>query len=346
MSETKLTAVAICPGRGTYNAAELGYLSRHFPEAGLLARFDSMREVGGQETLSALDGAERFSMARHTRGDNASGLIFAASYGDFLSIDQDKVDIVAVTGNSMGWYTALACGGALSAQDGFHVANTMGTLMQEALIGGQTIYPWMDEDWVPHPARKAELLASIAEIGAQSDAELDLSIDLGGMLVVAGDAAGLEAFEKSVEPVQQRFPMRLGNHAAFHTHLQEPVASKGRAALAAAMFGQPDLPMIDGAGRIWWPGSTNRNALYDYTLGEQVTQTYDFTRALTVAAREFAPDLFVILGPGTTLGGAVAQSLICAHWRGMGCKADFQTRQQEKPLLAAMGMEDQRVLVA
>lgn len=344
MSEGKLTAVAICPGRGTYNAAELGYLSRHFPDPALLAGFDAMREAAGQETLSALDGAGRYSMARHTRGDNASGLIFAASFGDFLSIDPEKIEIVAVTGNSMGWYTALACGGALSADDGFRVANTMGTLMQEALIGGQTIYPWVDEDWVPRPERKAELLALIAEIDGLGDAQLDLSIDLGGMLVVAGNAAGLEAFEQAVEPVEQRFPMRLGNHAAFHTVLQEPVAAKGRERLAADMFGQPRLPLIDGAGRIWWPGSTNRDALHDYTLGEQVTRTYDFTLALTVAAREFAPDLFVILGPGTTLGGAVAQSLIRANWHGMGGKADFQKQQNEKPLIAAMGMDGQRQL--
>ena len=139
-------AVLICPGRGTYNAGELGYLSRHFPQAALLAKFDAARAGGGQESLSALDGATRFSMATHTRGDNASGLIYAASLGDFLSIERAKIDIVAVTGNSMGWYTALACGGALSPEAGFHVANTMGTLMQAALIGGQVIYPWMDED--------------------------------------------------------------------------------------------------------------------------------------------------------------------------------------------------------
>jgi len=336
------TAVVVCPGRGTYNAAELGYLARHFPDSALLAGFDAQRESAGQETLTALDGAERFSMARHTRGDNASGLIFAASYGDFLGIDREAIEVVAVTGNSMGWYTTLACGGALSAGDGFRVANTMGTLMQAALIGGQSIYPWMGEDWVADMARKAELLALVEEIGAREDAELYLSIDLGGMLVVAGDEAGLKAFEDAVEPVQGRFPMRLGNHAAFHTAMQEPVAAQGRAALPIDLFGQPDLPLVDGHGRVWWPGASDVQALYDYTLGAQVTQTYSLTRALTVAAREFAPDLFIITGPGTTLGGAVAQSLITAEWRGMANKADFRARQDEQPLLVSMGMAEQR----
>src|SRR3546814_16366639 len=85
-------------------------------------------------------------------------------------------------------------------------------------------------------------------------------------------------------------------------------------------------------------------ALWDYTLGHQVVEPYDFTRAIANAAREFAPDLFIVTGPGTTLGGAVAQSLILANWRSMASKADFQQRQSEQQLLVSMGMEDQRAL--
>lgn len=341
---TRKTAVVICPGRGTYNATELGYLGRHFPDRSLLSRFDAIRTANGQDTLTALDSADRFTLARHTRGDNASALIFAATYGDFLSLDRHGIDVVAVTGNSMGWYSALACAGAVTAENGFTIANTMGSLMQAALIGGQIVYPWMDEDWVPRPVRKAALLALVEEIAARRDHVLALSIDLGGLLVLAGNEAGLKAFETSVDPVQGRFPMRLGNHAAFHTALQAPVAARGRAATPANFLNQPQFPMIDGRGAIWWPGAVDTTALHAYTLGHQVTETYDFTAAIRTAAREFAPDLFIVTGPGTTLGGAVAQSLILAGWRGMGSKSDFQKLQAERPMLVAMGLPEQRSL--
>ena len=95
------TAVVICPGRGTYTRTELGYLKRHFGDRALLAAFDRARDALGQETLTALDGAASYSVAKHTRGDNASALIYAATLGDFRAIDREKVDIVAVTGNSM-----------------------------------------------------------------------------------------------------------------------------------------------------------------------------------------------------------------------------------------------------
>ncbi|QUD86156.1 hypothetical protein [Phenylobacterium montanum] len=338
------TAVVVCPGRGVYNKTELGYLARHHAgRAALFAGFDEERRRLGQETLADLDGAKTYSVARHTRGDNASALIFSATLADFMAIDRGEIQIVAVTGNSMGWYSALACAGALSPEAGFKVANTMGALMQESLIGGQLIYPFVGEDWVPDMARKAELLALTAEIGARPGHVLTLSIDLGGMLVLAGDEAGLSAFEAAVPPVQGRFPMRLSNHAGFHSHLQAPVAEKGRAALPASLFGQPAVPLVDGRGAVWQPGATDPAALWDYTLGHQITETYDFTKAIENAAREFAPDIFIVTGPGATLGGAIAQSLILSGWRGLGSKADFQARQATAPLLISMGMEEQRV---
>lgn len=339
------TAVVICPGRGTYNATELGTLTRHFPDPALLAQFDAARDAAGQDRLTDLDGAATYAMSRHARGDNASALIYAATFGDFLLLDAAGVQVVAVTGNSMGWYSALACAGAVTPLDGFTIANTMGRLMQEAMIGGQLVYPWMGEDWRPDPARKAELLATVGAIDARPGHVLALSIDLGGLLVLAGDAAGLAAFEAAVPPVAGRFPMRLGHHAAFHTALQAPVAARGRETLGVDLFRAARLPLIDGRGHVWWPGAASPSALRDYTLGHQVTASYDFTAAIRTAAREFAPDLFIVTGPGTTLGGAVAQSLVVAGWRGLADKAGFQRAQAEAPGLVSMGLPEQRALV-
>ena len=48
-------------------------------------------------------------------------MIYACAYADFLAIDRDRFDILGVTGNSMGWYIALACAGALDVMNGFEV---------------------------------------------------------------------------------------------------------------------------------------------------------------------------------------------------------------------------------
>jgi malonyl CoA-acyl carrier protein transacylase len=340
------SALVVCPGRGTYNKDELGYLARHHADkAGLIGAIDAARLALGQETVSALDGAGRHTLARHTRGDNASPLIYACAYADFLSIDRDAFDIVAVTGNSMGWYIALACGGALTAMGGYEVVNTMGTLMQQASIGGQIVYPLVDENWREVPGRRAELTTFIDTIHARKDHALYLSIDLGGMLVFAGNDAGLAALEKALPPVDKRFPMRLANHAAFHTPLQAPVSSIALEKLAPGLFEQPKIPLIDGDGRIWWPHATSPDLLHRYTLDTQVVAPYHFSKAVGVGVREFAPDAIIVLGPGTTLGGSVIHSLIASNWSGMTDRASFEDLEAGDPLVLSMGRDDQRLLV-
>lgn len=338
----KRKAVIICPGRGTYNKSELGYIKRnHADKNQTLHHFEAVRRAQGQTPLNDLDDAERFSTKVHTSGDNASGLIFASSYCDALDVF-DAFNVVAVTGNSMGWYTTLAVAGAVTAEHGFEIANTMGRLMHESMIGGQIIYPVVDEDWRPNNAARQNLLNTIVAINAQPACHLTVSIDLGGMLVLAGNADGLDAFEAGVPRLQDRFPLRLVNHAAFHSALQEPVAEQGRDAHGQALFGNCRIPMIDGRGMIWWPHSYAAQDLYSYTLGHQITEPYDFSAAIRVAARSFAPDAFIVLGPGDTMGSSVAQSLIAIEWRGLDSKVAFQNRQTAQPVILSMGRPGDR----
>jgi hypothetical protein len=99
-------------------------------------------------------------------------------------------------------------------------------------------------------------------------------------------------------------------------------------------------------GAMWWPQPTDVGALRDYTMGFPVTALYDFTHTVRNAARGFAPDVFIVAGPGASLGGAVAQSLIIEGWRGIKSKADFLALQGSVLLLVALAMEEQRAAVA
>ena len=304
----KKKALVICPGRGSYNKDELGYLGRyHSDKAEFVAMIDAYRKARGQISISELDGAENYSLSLHTRGDNASPLIYACAYADFLSIDRERYDIVALTGNSMGWYIALACARAVAPNGALEIINTMGTLMQEGLIGGQMIYPLVDQDWREIAGRRDELMALMADINKLNGHQLYISIELGGLMVFAGNEVALDVLEQQLKPEQSRFPLRLKNHAAFHTPLQAPISAEGKAMLAPDLFTAPAIPMIDGRGRLWRPYASSAGQLWDYTLGLQVVTTYDFTLALKVALREFAPDCLIILGPGNTLGSIVAQ---------------------------------------
>ncbi|MDX5435150.1 MAG: ACP S-malonyltransferase [Halomonas sp.] len=331
----------VCPGRGTYNAAEWGTLNRLAGGSKWLTRFDAMRREAGMPTLTELDGETPFRQSLHGRGEHASPLIYACAWADLLSIDRERYEIMAVTGNSMGWYIALAAAGALEPDETLHLIGTMGLLMQKSQAGGQVIYPWVDESWRPDWALRQELLALAERIHGGEGAELYLSIDLGGMLVFGGNETGLSRLTERL-PARERYPLRLHQHAAFHTPLQEGVKREARRRLGAEPFRAPEVPMIDGRGHIWTPWSTDPQALWDYTLGEQLVAPYDFTAAVKVGVREFAPDRIVIPGPGSTLGGATAQALIQLGWQGWKDKASFQAGQQQEPRLLCMGIAEQR----
>ena len=337
--------LVICPGRGTYNAAELGYLKRHHAGGGdLVVRLDAFRMSQGQPTISQLDNAEKYSASLHMPGDNASLLIYACALADFAAIDRDRFEIVAVTGNSMGWYLALACAGVLSFDAGAKLVNTMGRLMHEKGKGGQVVWSLADADWQIDPTKAAIAASVLVEAAERNDIAVDVSIRLGAMIVFAANEAGMTWLMERL-PKVDRFPMKLNYHAAFHSPLLNHIVPEAKALNPQSDFGEGVIHAVNGTGQIWSPKAFNPAAIYDYTLGAQINATYDFSRAVQVAAREFCPDRIAVLGPGTTLGAPVAQALIDCGWRGLSGKADFQARQSDNPLLISMGMADQRAYV-
>ena len=330
--------IVICPGRGTYTRETSGYLANFgAPAKNQIAFMDEQRKVAGLPALSELDSSP-FKVKTHLAGEHASPLIYACSLSDFFSIDQEKYEIVAITGNSMGWYTALSLGGALTHENAYSLINTMGSMMKDGIIGGQIIYSIMDENWLVDKAEKEKVLTEIKKVGAH------VSIYLGGYLVIGGDQSALDTLLKKL-PSKDNYPFQLPLHAAFHTPLLESISRKAFGLLPKSIFQKPLVPLVDGRGHIWLPFSTETEELYNYTLGHQVTNAYDFSTSITVSMKEFCPDKLVLLGPGNTLGGAIGQIMINNNWLDINSKKAFSSRQKKDPYLISMGMKDQRELV-
>ena len=339
----KETAVVICPGRGTYNKTELGYIKKyHAGKQSFINTIDSYRKERDQLTVRELDGQVSFRPAVHTTGDNAAALIYTCAIADFLDINREKYDIVAVSGNSMGWYLALACAQVFSEEAAIHVVNTTGTLTHHERQGGQVIFPLVDENWQIDPEQKRMRDAVVSEISEVPGAEVHTSIHLGGMEIFAANHKGVELLLERLPGRQNRYPFQIPNHAAFHSPILAHISVKAKAALTKTLFNLPELPLIDGRGHTWQPYATDLEALHDYTFGHQVVRPYDFSKAIEVSIKEFSPDRLIILGPGTTSGAPVAQELIKHEWQDITSKNDFKRRQKTDPVVLSMGIEDQR----
>lgn len=342
---SKKTAVVICPGRGTYNKTELGYLHQHHSEKlDFIQTIDSYRSKNGQSSIWELDGKNEFLSKEHIPGENSAALIYACSYLDFLDINRDKYEIVAVSGNSMGWYLACAVAGALNTKNAIHLINTMGSQMINGIIGGQIIYPEVDENWIYQKDFSHLIDEKMAEINKNGN-EVFNSIFFGGFRVIGGTELGLRQLMKLLPIREDRYPFKLMGNAAFHTPLLTETSHRAKSELKSDLFSNPQIPLIDGRGKIWMPYSTDLEKLWDYTLGFQVDQTYNFTKSIEVAMKEFAPDCLILTGPGITLGGAVAQTLINKNLYPIKDKNSFKEMQNTNPFILSMGEPIQRNLV-
>jgi acyl transferase domain-containing protein len=292
--------------------------------------------------VSELDAAPAFTPRLHVAGEHASLLTFACTAVDAAAIDPARVDVVGVTGNSMGWYTALHVAGALDLAGAARLVETMGAYQADNVIGAQLVYPVVGDDWRPAPPLAAAVAEALAHPG------VFVSIRLGGAVVLGVDAQGLD-HARRVLPALDRgglaYPLQLPLHSAFHTPLMQATAVRARADLADLPVRSPAVTLVGGDGAVHRPWA-DPAALLAYTLGAQVVAPYDLELAVGTALGELGPDALVLPGPGDGLGGALAQILIGRRWRGLRDKQDFVAAQAgDRPLVLAMARPDQRARV-
>jgi len=338
----KQRALILCPGRGSYSRDSLGSLKGIINSPSLDA-FDAMRAGHNRPTVRQMDGMNAFKSAIHIRGENASALTAGISLADLDQINHDAFDVVGVIGNSMGWYTALGYAGALPMNDCARLIETMGQYQAGNVVGGQIVYPMVDEEWRIDPKAEKHVNDVI-----RSHSELYWSIRLGGQAVLGGSEAALTHAVNVLEPIAQgahTFPLRLPLHSAFHTPLMTPARERAEHELADLSWRAPSVPMIDGFGRVHRAGSADPKRIRDYTLGNQVTDAFDLRCCIRTALRTVGPDVVILPGPGSNLGSAVAQVMIEERWSNLQSKENFIDRQNTAPIVLSMRWPDQRVCV-
>jgi [acyl-carrier-protein] S-malonyltransferase len=329
---SKPTAVLLCPGRGSYTKDELGFLGRTVrpgPVADALAACDDWRRSQSRPALTEIDGAEKFRPGLHLDGENAAELIY---FGTLAHVEQlrERYDIVAVAGNSLGWYTALPASGALDPTSGWRLVATMASLQQQ-VAGGQVLMTNVKDDWRLDVELRVATLAVVQALRDRGEETFcDFSIHLGGHEVLAGTEAAVTALLTHLPKVkvgERDFPFRLAGHGPFHTKLCATTAEQATAMLAELSVAAPRCHLIDGFGNVHSPWSADPRELLRYTTTAQVLETFDFTACVRTAMREFQPDVLLCAGPGTSLRAPVGHTVLAEGWRGIRDKAAlFESR--------------------
>lgn len=319
------TAVLFCPGRGSYAKPELGFLKRTLrsgPVADALDASDAWRREQGRPTIREIDAAEQFRPGLHLDGENAAELIYFSTMAHVEAL-RETYRIVAVAGNSLGWYTALPASGALDPTSGWRLVATMAAL-QKQVEGGQILTTAVGEDWLPDEGLGGAIDECLRSVSARGDEFFVApSIRLGGHEVLAGTEKGVQALLAALPKVkigEREFPFRLAGHGPFHTQLCASTSAQATEMLADLPVGMPTCHLIDGFGNVHSPWSADPRELLDYTTKAQVLETFDFTASVRTAMREFNPDVLLCAGPGSSLRAPVGHVVVREGWRGLRSK--------------------------
>lgn len=233
----------------------------------------------------------------------------------------------AMIGHSVGEFVAACHAGVFSLEDGLRLLAARGRLMGE-LPGGGMLSVRLSE---------SDLLARLPET-------LDLAAVNGPSLcVVAGPREELETFRAALE-ADGVVAQALHTSHAFHSRMMDPVIAKFAAEFAGIELKGPNIPILSTVTGEWLTAKETTDPLY---WAKHLREPVRFHRSVVTLGSEKPEQLFLEVGPGSTLAGLVRQSLdrkaghlalsTCRHVKEPGC--DHANALESLGKLWAAGVE-------
>ncbi len=276
------------PGQGSQKVGMGLDFVEQYPE--LKARwFDAADDILGMP-LSRLcfDGPEE----ELRRTENTQPALLVASMAILDVLRSAGVEPQAAAGHSLGEYSALVCAGALEFADALRVVRRRGELMarvNERTPGTMAAVIGLSPERVVGLCELARhRTGGVVEPANYNDPE---------QTVISGEAEPVARAMALAKQVGARVvPLRVG--APFHCSLMSVLTDEISAALDAATFADPRLPVV-----------ANVTADYVPTAGEvkealrrQAAGTVRWTETMRRLAAD-GYDMFVEVGPGRVLTG-------------------------------------------
>jgi [acyl-carrier-protein] S-malonyltransferase len=202
--------------------------------------------------------------------------------------------VTAMAGHSLGEYTALVASGALTALGGARLVKARGEATQAAVDA--------------NPGTMAALLGVDTDTAAKACASAEgawvANDNAPGQIVIAGTPAGVvKASQRAKELGAKRvLPLQIGG--GFHSPLMASAQDRLDAALAAASFAAPNVPVVANVD-----ARDHRDAgSWPQLLSEQLCQPVRWRESLEAMDR-MGVTTFVELGAGAELSGMVKRTL-------------------------------------
>ncbi len=276
------------PGQGSQQPG-MGRPWVGHPSWGLVAR---VSEASGRDVAALLLDADADELRRT---DNAQLATYALSLVLHDAVRRLGVRAELAAGHSLGEYSALTATGALPLEAGATLVAERGAAMLEAAAA--------------RPGTMAAVLGADDEVVARACAEADGDVwvanhNSAGQVVIAGDAAAIEAAGNIAKAAGARKVMSLPVGGAFHTPFMAPAAARLRAALRVAPWSAPAMGVVANVDASVHTGSAEWAGLLD----RQLTSPVRWRQTLATLLDE-GVTTFVELGPGSVLTGIAKRTV-------------------------------------
>jgi [acyl-carrier-protein] S-malonyltransferase len=223
----------VFPGQGSQQVGmlqelmnELPIIAQTFAEASEVLGYDLWQLVseGPQERLNLTEQAQPALLT-------ASIALWKA----WLANSAVRPDFLA--GHSLGEWSALVAAGVVSFTDAVRLVRLRGQYMQEAVpqgVGAMAAILGLDDQIVQQACAQASELGIVVPVNFNSP----------GQVVIAGEAAAVEAAMAISTELGASRAMLLPVSAPFHTVMMKPAAERLAQDLAHVAFSAPTIPII------------------------------------------------------------------------------------------------------
>ena len=297
------------PGQGSQKPGMAQDLAASFPAAAdVLRRADEA--LGVPLTRLCFEGP----VEELTETRNAQPALLAHGAAVWAVVREHLVGrVVGAAGHSLGEFSAYHAAGALSLEDAVRLVRRRGELMYETGVQ------------VPGAmaAILGELQRPIEAICADASAAgvcVPANFNAVEQIVISGEVAAVEAAMELAKSAGAKRAIRLPVSGAFHSPLMAPAAAGLGAALSAAAWATPSVPVWSNVTAQPVTDSETARAL----LLQQLTAPVRWVDVVRAVAERFPGVTFLELGPGAVLSGLVKRLAPGCQTRTCGTAAEVE----------------------
>jgi [acyl-carrier-protein] S-malonyltransferase len=212
-----------------------------------------------------------------------------------LNVLTSRLDIepVCLAGHSLGEYSALVAGQAVTFTDAVQAVHKRGQFMQEAVPAGQGAMAAI-------LGLQREQLEELCGRAAQGEVLTPANFNCPGQTVISGHAGAVERALPLAKEMGARRAVQLNVSGPFHSQLMEPAGKRLEEALAGISFSPLRYPVVTNV-----EATENQDAgrIKDL-LVQQVSSPVLWEDSVNLMLKN-GVDTFIEIGPGKVLTGLI-----------------------------------------